>query len=188
MHKEFHIKKKKSHRGTILLLGLAVLVFVTAVKYIPNKLSKKDEIPQTQEAAAVNPTEEIHLKKEAAIKIKTVYNCGHIKTKTSEADENLIGKTRKEIEKIHPDWKIEEFSENLLSAEISVDSPCENHYLIKLKDGTLFVYKKNKQNEPVREQKVSTSMLTSDEIKELESGISAETEFEVLEILESFAQ
>ena len=46
--------------------------------------------------------------------------------------------------------------------------------------------KKNNTSESIREQKINTADLADADIKELTAGIDAETEFEVLEILESF--
>ena len=109
-----------------------------------------------------------------------------IKTETKEADSNLIGKTKEEISMIHPDWLIHEFSDELLSAEQTIDGICDSHYIIKLKDNTLYVYKRNNLTESVREQEINTSVLTKDDIEELKNGINADTEFEVLQILESF--
>ncbi len=87
---------------------------------------------------------------------------------------------------IHPNWKITKFEKNLLCAEETIEAPCDNHYLIKLKNDTLYVYKKNNTSESIREQKINTAALADADIKELTAGIDAETEFEVLEILESF--
>lgn len=188
MSREFHMIPKKSHRGKILFLGLAILVFVSALRYIP----KDPETPPTvteeniQAQAVTKQTQEIYLSKTAAVKLKTVYNCGHIKTETKEADSNLIGKTKEEISMIHPDWLIHEFSDELLSAEQTIDGICDSHYIIKLKDNTLYVYKRNNLTESVREQEINTSVLTKDDIEELKNGINADTEFEVLQILESF--
>lgn len=189
MEREFHLRKKKSHRGTILLLGIALLIFVTAIKYIPNNENESEIIPEPHEAAALNSQDDkkIRLNENSAVKLSIVYSCGHIKTKTSETDESLIGKTRSEIEKTHPDWQIKDFNESLITAEISEDFPCDDHYIIKLKGDTLYVYKTNDQSASVRTQKISTAVLTPSDISELTAGISASTEFEVLSILESFA-
>ena len=187
MQGEFHMRKKKSYRGTILLVGVAVLVFITAIKYIPKKIAKNEQLPETQEAVAVQNEKNILLSENSAMKLKEVYNCGHINTQTKETEKNLIGKTQKEIELMYPGWKIDEFSENFISVEVEINKPCENHYIIKLKNNALYVYKQNNAEEYIKKQKISTSMLTKDEIKDLENGITAETEYEVLEILESFA-
>ena len=184
MAREFHMMPKKSYRGKILLLGLAILIFVCALRYIPKK---EPIIEERQEAEAVTKQiTEIYLGKNSAIKLKSVYNCGHIKTETRETEDALAGKTKEEILKIHPDWKIYEFTSELLSAEQTIDETCDSHYVIKLKNNTLYVYKKNNLSESVKKQEISTSMLTKEDIKELENGINADTEFEVLQILESF--
>lgn len=186
MQGEFHMRKKKSYRGTILLIGIAILAFITTIKYVPKKISENQELPNVEEAVAVKEQKDIVLSENSAIKIKTVYSCGHIETKTDKTDKSITGKTKKEIELIYPKWRIDEFSENLISLEEEINEPCENHFIIKLKDKTLFVYKKNNPEEYIKKQNISTSMLTNEEIKELESGINAESEYEVLEILESF--
>ena len=41
MQGEFHMRKKKSHRGAVLLIGIAILVFITSIKYIPEKSSEE---------------------------------------------------------------------------------------------------------------------------------------------------
>lgn len=187
MQGEFHMRKKKNYRGTVLLIGIAILAFITTIKYIPKKTSENKELPPVEEAVAVKSQKDISLRENSAIKIKTVYSCGHIETKIDESPKSITGKTKEEIELINPKWKIDEFSENLISIEEEIPYPCENHFIIKLKDNTLFVYRKNNENEYIKKQNISTSMLTNEEIKELKSGISAESEYEVLEILESFA-
>ena len=187
MQGEFHMRKKKSYRGTVLIIGISILTFITTIKYIPKKPAENKALPPVEEAVAVKSPKDIILGENSAIKIKTVYSCGHIETKTDNIPNDIIGKTKEEIKLINPNWKIDEFSENLISLEEEIDLPCENHYIIKLKDNTLFVYRKNNENEFLKKQNISTSMLTNDEIEELELGINAESEYEVLEILESFA-
>lgn len=164
------------------MCGIALLAFISIIKYMP----EKDTTNETKEVVAIKENDEIYLEKNSALNLETFYTCGHTKKETLSADDNIAGKTKSEIEDIHPDWKIESFDSDFISVKINSNEDCGNHYVIKLKDDTLFVYKKANPNEVIKQQKINTSMLLQEEISDLENGINAETEFEVLEILESF--
>ncbi len=182
MERNFSMRRKKSVFPKIIaiLFALAIIGLIFYVLY------PKEE--PTEMNTPVTARSEITLNEDSVTKVKTLYKCGHEKNEIKRADKGITGKTRHEVELLNPKWKITKFTMEELEAEIIVDSDCDNHYIISLVGNELRVFKTGNKDKILRKKQINTDYLTKEEIDMLISGIKTDSEFEMLEIMESFAE
>jgi hypothetical protein len=181
----YHAKRQREKARNILIFTIIFAVCATAVSLI--YLKRPSAVKQASEPE-IHPTpmKAAALSDNAAVEITKLYTCGHSKTETVPAPNNIKNKTKPEIELIMPYWYITNFSENLLSVEEKPDYECDNHFIIKLEGNKIKVNRKNKPNETYKELKISETVLTDDDKRILSDGVPVNSEYELLEIMESF--
>ncbi len=182
MERNFSMRKRKSIFPKIFLTAFIIIIAVLILYMFYPK--NEPTVADTPVAARSEPV----LNEDSVTKIKTLYKCGHEKNETKRSDSNFSGKTRQEIELMHPEWKITKFTREEVDAEITVNKDCDNHYFIQLIGNQLHVYKTSNPDKILRKKEINLNVLTGDDIKTLITGIKTDSEFEMLEILESFSE
>ena len=66
--------------------------------------------------------------------------CEHITTEKKDITEELVNKTKREIEEIYEDWHLQEFSVAEVSLLKEIPGICNEHYVIKDYNGYVYVY------------------------------------------------
>ncbi len=182
MERNFSMRRKKSVFPKILAILFAIVITgLIFYVFYPREEAIQIDTPVTAKS-------EITLNEDSVTKIKTLYKCGHEKNETKRTDRELSGKTRHEAELMKPEWKITKFTREGLEAEIIMDTDCDNHYIISLVGNELRVTKTDGTNKILRKKQINTNVLTKEEIDALISGMKTDSEFEMLEIMESFAE
>jgi ribosomal protein S17E len=141
-------------------------------------------MPSANVRDVIKPINAQTLSDTASIELTTLYSCGHSKTEIIKPTDQIINKTSDEIKEIYPNWTIKQFSKNYLVVEEIKETQCENHFVIKLVNNKLQVF----QNEKgiIKEVAINVNLLTEEDKKILISGITVNSEYELLEIMESF--
>ncbi len=179
MFPSYYYEKRRKKRRMLILIGcIFVLLFTFVILFFSN------ESPPV--ADVLMQTKDTTLQKTATLKLTTLYTCGHQKNRLLPLPENLNDQTKTKVAELHPDWTILRFEEQCLEAEEKVDTVCDNHFEIKLLKNKIAVSRKNTPNEIIMEEKINPSVLTNEDKKILTAGISVNSEYELLEILESF--
>lgn len=165
-----------------MLFGIAVVaIFVIGAITVAVMML---DIPSA--ADVLNPMTRTVLTEDASFEMTTLYSCGHSKTRLLPVTEELRGKTSEEIELLHPDWSILNFTERLLVAEQTLSVECDDHFLLFLKENKIVVSKSKDTSQIITEQEINVEILTEEDKQILSSGIFISSEYELLEILESF--
>ncbi|MBR3134189.1 MAG: BofC C-terminal domain-containing protein [Clostridia bacterium] len=125
----------------------------------------------------------------AFITFETYYSrCGHSKINRDKIKDEEVNKTEDEIKKAYPNWKIKKFNSNEITLYREENSICENHYMIKEKDGYISIY--SIQNDGYEEEKettdISTQYLPEEDIKLLQNGIKVNSESELEQVLSDY--
>lgn len=109
----------------------------------------------------------------ATFSLKKYYNdCGHFKVNYSELPKEMINLSKDEVEKLYPDWNLEKFSSNEIVLSKEYDEKCDEHFILKLVDDNIEVYKDlNSGEELYKSTNISKDYLTSMDIEKLEEGI-----------------
>lgn len=175
----YYEKKKRKKQKMLISLGCISLVLLCVLVV----LSPNEIVPV---ADVLKQTKPPVLQKTATLKLSTLYSCGHQKSRLLPLPENLFNKAKTDTEKLYPNWTLLKFEEQYLEAEEKVNTVCDNHFLIRLSKNKIIVSRKNTPNEMIMEEKIDPSVLTQEDKNILSSGIFVNSEYELLEILESF--
>ena len=176
----YHERQRKKKQK--MLFGIAVVaIFVIGAITIAVMML---DLPSA--ADVLNPMTRTVLAEDASIEMTTLYSCGHSKTRLLPVTEELRGKTSEEIKLVHPDWSIRNFTERLLVAEQTLSVECDDHFLLFLKENKIVVSKSKDTSQIITEQEINVGILTEEDKQILSSGIFISSEYELLEILESF--
>lgn len=181
MERHFSMKRKKRLFPKILTAFFLTVVCIFSFIF----LKHEKNIPEEVKAPVVSIPQ--RLKEASVTKLKFIYKCGHEKNETKRTADELIGKTREEIENLKPEWDISSFSEKEISAEISLPTDCPNHFVIRLIGNKVYVFRTNDENIIYKKREVNINDLSREDVKTLTEGIRADSELELLEIMESFS-
>lgn len=125
----------------------------------------------------------------ATLVIKKHYSkCGHTTKEYAEIPEEFVNMNEKEIKKEFPEWELKGFSPNEIVILKEVSGICDEHFILRQKDGFIAVYtEKNSGEEELKQTTdISVSYLTEQDRKNLENGIVAIGKEELNSALEDF--
>lgn len=123
---------------------------------------------------------------------KIYYNdCNHIIQQEREITEDLVNKTKEELQIEYIGWEIQKFTNTEAVVYKEIYDFCNEHYLIKDKDGYIYVYKLDKQGkekELIEKTDIQTKYLEETDLKELKKGITVYSKKDVNKKIEDFEQ
>ena len=138
-------------------------------------------------ATAVEDEEKVSPNCKFALK-KYYDECNHFDYKESELPIELVNLTRQEVEDYYENWEVEEFSNNQLVLYQEIDGYCNQHFLIKLDDGIvkIFRYTTNGELSLYKETEVYEEYLPENDAEKLREGIMVYSEGMLSSVLEDF--
>lgn len=125
----------------------------------------------------------------AELSFETYYSrCGHSNIEKKSISTADVNKTEKEIEEAYPEWKIKKFTPEKISFYKEINSMCDNHYLIKSKNGYIAIYSiDDRGKEELKEEtEIMTQYLPEEDIELLSKGIKANSDKELKEVLADY--
>ena len=120
---------------------------------------------------------------------KTKYNdCNHTIVNRLEIPKEFVNKTEEEIKKEYNDWKVEQFSSNEVVFFCEKSGICEEHYILRDKDGYLAIYTVDSYgNETLKNMtQIVTAYLPETDIMRLKEGIKVVGKEELNATLEDY--
>lgn len=121
---------------------------------------------------------------------KLYYNeCNHIVQNEVKITEDIINKTKEELQANYIGWEIQKFTNNEVVVYKEVHDFCNEHYCLKDENGNINVYKLDKygkEKELVEETDIQTKYLAEADLNELKKGITVYSKAEVNKKLEDF--
>lgn len=121
--------------------------------------------------------------------LKKFYDeCSHFEYEEAELPIELVNLTRQEIEDYYDDWEVEEFSEKKLVLCKEINGYCNEHFLIKLDDNNVNIYRLSTLGEfkKYKETDIVKDYLTKEDIEKLTEGITVYGEGKLSSVLEDF--
>lgn len=159
----------------IIIFGFSIGIgFYYASLWKINNPSISYENQNTEENVVETLSEEEKVSHNASFALKMYYKeCGHFKFNYSELPKEIINLTKNEIKELYPDWNLEKFSSNEIVLSKDIDEMCDEHFVLKLGDDNIEVYKdlKNGEQKLYKSTNISKDYLTSMDIEKLEEGI-----------------
>lgn len=155
---------------------------VAKVKEEKNEIENKLELLQTDaNTEKTTPNTRMVLK-------KNYRECGHTINEYAQIPEEMVNKTQEEIELEYPEWKIEKFSSTQIELSKEVEGVCNEHYILRNKEGVVAIYKIDSQGKETLQETtaIATEYLTPDDLEKLESGICVYGEENLNAMIEDF--
>lgn len=134
-------------------------------------------------------TNEEKISPNAALILKRKYKeCGHIIKEYKRITDDLVNLTEKELIEKSKEWEIEEFSNMEVVLIKEVEGVCNEHYVLREKDGVIAVYKIDKDTKEELEELtgISIEYLTENDKMEIQQGIMVYGKEELNSILENY--
>lgn len=134
-------------------------------------------------------TEEEKISPNATLILKKHYQeCGHTIKEYAEIPEDFVNLTEEQLQKEYPEWKIESFGRQEIILIKEEEGVCNEHYLLKERDGVIVVYKLNKKGEKtlIEITGISTQYLTENDKMKIKDGIKVYGKEELNSTLEDY--
>ena len=120
---------------------------------------------------------------------KKFTKCGHSSVEVQNIPIELVNLTEADIIQKYPEWEIRSFKSDELSLFREIDANCNDHFVLKEKDGYIAIY--TNVTEEIRNLKeitdIEVSSLPSGDIKSLEDGIYVYGQDALNHLIENFS-
>lgn len=146
-----------------------------------------DEYEQS-EIIKTNANEE-KISPNASITLKKHYKgCGHTTSEYKEVSEELVNKTRNELEEIYIDWKVEKFSDTDIVLIKEEEGTCGEHYVVRDKEGRIAIFEIQKDGTEIEYEvtDIYTEYLTETDKNNIKKGISVNGKQNLNQLIEDF--
>ncbi len=138
---------------------------------------------------SVSSQEKEKVSPKATLVLKKYYEeCDHTIKEYAKIPEEYVNKTKEELEELQEDWEIEEFSNREVVLRKTINGTCNEHFVIREKDGMIVVYQVKDNNEEVLKEEtgITVEYLTENDKLRLEEGIRIYGEEELNSTLEDY--
>lgn len=114
--------------------------------------------------------------------------CGHTVKNTDTVQQEYINLTEEEFAEEYEDWEVAEFSRDEIVISKTEEGICNEHYIIKEKDGYVAVYSLDENDNETLEDvtEISTILLPNTDLVKLQGGICAYGKENLYSLLEDF--
>ena len=151
------------------------------INVVENIYSVENTVETSMEEEKISPNSSFALK-------KYYDECNHFDYEEVELPKELVNLTEQEVEDYYDDWEVEEFANNKLVLCKEIDGYCNQHFVIKLDNDEVDVYrmKTNGDLEKYRDTDISVDYLPENDIEKLKEGIAVYGEGKVSSALEDY--
>ena len=125
----------------------------------------------------------------ATLTLRTFYTeCNHTTEEYKTITEDLVNKTKSEIQEMYNPYKIIEFNDENIILEKEESGSCGEHYIVKDKEGKVAIYEIDSDgNEKEYEvTDISTEYLTQTDRNNIEKGITVYGKQDLNQLIEDF--
>ncbi len=147
-----------------------------------------EEYEYLEQIKATNAQKE-KISPNAKIITKIYYDfCGHTVKDIDTVSEKYINLTKDEFAEEYKEWEIEKFSNDEIVLKKTKEGICNEHYIIKEKDGYVAVYSLDENENEILSDitEISTQFLPNTDLEKLQSGIRAYGKESLYSLLEDF--
>lgn len=177
----------------LIIIGITIvnqsneeLNVVNEITY--NNITTQNTINANIELVTTNSSEE-KTSPNCVLIFKTYYKkCEHITVKNKEIPEELVNKTREEVEEFYSDWKVVTYNDLQILLYKEEEGICNEHYIIKEKDGYIAIYTINENNKETLQEmtQILTAYLPEEDLIRLKEGIQIQGKENLNQALEDY--
>lgn len=176
--KFYYERQKQKRRKMILFSTISALAIGIALFLIWLGFGQTINVLKPQKLTTIQEN--------AILELTTSYACGHSKTERFQLPRQLIGKTAEEAKEIYSEWDFSKITDSMITAQQTQAYECENHFMLVLNQNKITVTNSRDHSKIISELEINPNILTQEDKSILEAGIFINSEYELLEILESF--
>ena len=145
------------------------------------EMQKNDIIETDSEEEKISPNCQLTLK-------KYYKKCQDEINEYLTIDENLVNKTKEDLQKEYQDWEIKSFSSNKIVLYKEFDGDCAEHFILKDENGKIAVYRilENGEEELYETTEISTDYLTGLDNTDIKNGLCVNGLEKLNELIENF--
>lgn len=188
------MKREYMYIGILILSIIAVLWGIFGLintRYNVQEAKTVNNIQNIYEdkAAVTTASREEKVSPNADFALKKYYDeCSHFDYEEAELPTELVNLSRQEVEDYYSDWEIETFSADDVVLCKEVNGYCDEHFIIKLDEQTVNVYRLGSLGELIEYRKtdISRDYLPEEDIANLEEGIPVYGEGKLSSALEDY--
>lgn len=121
--------------------------------------------------------------------LKLIYKkCGHQISKYIKVPEELVNKTKDDLQEKYSDWNIQSFSDSEVVLTKEEEGECGEHYLVQDKKGNIVIYQilEDGTKKEYEKTDISTEYLSDLDKKQLKEGIKVNGLQELNQLIEDF--
>lgn len=121
--------------------------------------------------------------------LKIYYNkCGHLIEKKENIQETEVNMTEEDLKEKFSEWEVQKFTSTEIVMYKEVNEFCNEHYLLKEKDGYIAIYQLDENNKEkfIETTDISIEYLTEEDLEKIEQGITIYTKKELNKAIEDF--
>ncbi len=144
---------------------------------------------QINENTVTTASSEEKVSPNATFALKKYYDeCSHFDYEEAELPQELVNLTKEEVEEYYADWEVEKFAKSELVLTKEINGYCNQHFLIKLDNDLVNIYRVGTLGELNQYQStdISKDYLPEEDIEKLETGIPIFGEGKLSSVLEDF--
>ncbi len=173
---------------TIILITLGIIIGMTLFGSLNSNKEDKTELGKENNVVVENVIDEQNISKEikeansdeekispkAFVTYKIKYEkCGHETSQYREIPEELVNLTQEELKEKYSEWNIEKFSDTNIVLSKTEKGSCNEHFILKEKNGFATVFKKldNGEEEEYETTDIATEYLSETDKINMEKGI-----------------
>ncbi|MBQ2916989.1 MAG: BofC C-terminal domain-containing protein [Clostridia bacterium] len=134
-------------------------------------------------------TEEEKVSPNCNLILKVYYTkCDHLIENRELIEDTAVNMTEEELRDRFKEWEIQKFTPTEIILYKEINEFCNEHYLLKDKDGYIAIYKldENNNSQIFQTTEISTEYLAEEDLEDINQGIAVYTKKELNKILEDF--
>ncbi len=178
----------------VVLIAAVIGGIVGVLKRTPNISEAKaanevQNVPEKENTVVTTASSEEKVSPNATFALKKYYDeCSHFDYEEAELPHELVNLTQEEVEEYYAGWEVEKFAKDQLVLTKEIDGYCNQHFLIKLDNDLVNIYRVGTLGELNQYQAtdISKDYLPEEDIGKLEEGIPVFGEGKLSAILEDY--
>lgn len=192
---------------TILSISVVIIAIIIAVVIYSPKQSENlnnvqtqiaeeeilddctEEYQKMQDEMIETNSQEEKISPNCSITLKIFYKkCGHETSKYLKISEDLVNKTKKDLQEKYDGWNIEKFSDTEIILNKEEEGECGEHYMVRDKDGKITVYEilEDGSEKEYEVTDISTEYLTETDKINMKQGVKVNGKQELNKLIEDF--
>lgn len=141
---------------SIVIVVIAIIIAIVIYNSRKNEISEEiitkvaeenilddctDEYEEIKNEILETNAEEEKISPNCSITLKKFYNkCGHETSQYLEIPEELVNKTKEELQEKYAGWNIEKFSDTQIILSKDEEGTCGEHYIVRDNNGKVTIY------------------------------------------------